>query len=62
MQLTFNQTPTEKCSDPEFFWSIFYRLQTEYGDLQSKAPYSARMRKKEIRKTLASDTFHALKY
>ena len=26
------------------FWSLFPRILTEYGDLQSKSPYSVRMR------------------
>ena len=27
----------------EFFWSVFYRIRTEYGDLDSKSPYSFQM-------------------
>ena len=28
----------------EFFWSVFSRIRTEYGDLLIKSPYSVRMR------------------
>ena len=27
-----------------FFWSVFSRIWTEYGDLRSKYPYSVRIR------------------
>ena len=33
----------EKCPYSELFWSVFSRIQTEYGELQSKSPYSVRM-------------------
>ena len=33
----------EKCSYSEFFWSIFYRIRTEYGEIRSISPYSFRM-------------------
>ena len=28
----------------EFFWSVFSRIRTEYGEIRSKSPYSVRMR------------------
>ena len=34
----------KKCPHSEFFWSLFSRMRTEYGDLLGKSPYSARMR------------------
>ena len=34
----------KKCPYSELFLSAFSRIRTEYGDLQSKSPYSARMR------------------
>ena len=34
----------EKYPYSEFFWSVFSRIRTEYGDLQIKSPYSVRMR------------------
>ena len=33
----------EKCSNTEFFWSVFSRFRTEYGNLRSKSPYSVRI-------------------
>ena len=29
-------TLREKCTYEEFFWSVFSRIRTEYGDLRSK--------------------------
>ena len=37
-------TLTEKCTYSEFFWSVFSRIRTEYGEIKSIAPYSVRMR------------------
>ena len=36
-------TLRKKCHS-EFFWSTFYRIRTEYGDLESKSLYSIRVR------------------
>ena len=33
-----------------FFWSVFSRIRTEYGDLRSKSPYSVRIREVRTRK------------
>ena len=33
----------EKCPYSEFVWSVFSRIRTEYGDWQSKSPYSVQM-------------------
>ena len=33
----------EKCPNTEFFWSVFFRIWTEYGDLRSESPYSVRI-------------------
>ena len=40
------ETPSlrKNCPYSEFFCSAFSRIQTEYGDLRSKSPYSVRMR------------------
>ena len=35
-----------KYPNPQFFRSVLSRIQTEYGDLQSKSPYSFWMREK----------------
>ena len=34
----------EKCSYSELFWSVFFRIRTEYGEIRSFSPYSVRMR------------------
>ena len=34
----------EKCPYSEFFWSVFSRIQTEYGEILRNGPYSVRMR------------------
>ena len=34
----------EKCPYTEFFWSVFSRIRTEYGEIRSVSPYSVRMR------------------
>ena len=38
-------TPRKKCPYSELFWSVFSRIQTEYGEIRSIFPYSVRMRK-----------------
>ena len=39
-----NYSLRKNCPCSEFFWSVFSRIRTEYGDLRSKSPYSFRMR------------------
>ena len=34
----------EKCSNTEFFWSVFSRIRTEYGDLLRKSLYCVNLR------------------
>ena len=34
----------KKCPYSEFFWSVFSRIQTEYGEIRSISPYSVRVR------------------
>ena len=34
-QVSLKQAAREKCSSKEFFWHVFFRIWTEYGDLQS---------------------------
>ena len=36
----------KKCPYSEFFWSVFSRIWTEYGDLLRISSYSVRMREK----------------
>ena len=38
------QSLHEKCLYSEIFWSTFSSILTKSGDLQSKSPYSVRMR------------------
>ena len=42
--LTIKQILRKKGPYSDFFWSVFFRIQTEYGELQSISPYSVRMR------------------
>ena len=42
----------EKCLNTEFFWSVFSCFRTEYGDLWSKSPYSARIQENKDQKKL----------
>ena len=35
--------PHETCPNPEFFWSVFSRIWTEYGDLLRESPYSVQI-------------------
>ena len=42
-----------------FFWSIFFRIRTEYGDLLCKPPYSVRMQKNKDQKN--SECGHLLR-
>ena len=43
----------EKCPNTEFFfWSVFSRIRTEYGDILRISPYSVRMRENTDQKKL----------
>ena len=48
----------------ELFWSAFFRIRTEYGEIRSISPYSVRMRenvqKMRTRINLNTDTFYAV--
>ena len=39
-----NNTLRENCRYSEFFWSVFSRIRTEYGEIRSITPYSVWMR------------------
>ena len=41
----------------EFFWSVFFRIRTEYKDLQSKAPYSVQMQETRDQKNSGNRNF-----
>ena len=49
----------KKSPHSELFWSIFSFIRIEYGDLQSKSPYSVRMLENTDQKT--TNTFQTLK-
>ena len=40
-----------------FFWSVFSRIRTEYGEIRIISPYSIRMRENTDQKKLCSWTF-----
>ena len=44
-----------------FFWSIFSRIRTEYGEIRRDIQYSVRYGKIRTRETPYLDTFHAVK-
>ena len=50
----------KKCPYSEFFFSVFSRIRTKYGEIVRISPYSFRMRKIRTRKTPNTDTFHAV--
>ena len=57
----------ENCRNTEFFWSVFSRIWTEYGDLRSKSPHSVQIREntdqKKIRiRILFGDNFSHFAY
>ena len=60
-ELKEHKTLRKNCPDTEFFWSIFSRIWTGYGDLRTKSPYSAQIREHTDQKTPYLDTFHAVK-
>ena len=41
-----------------FFWSLFFCIRTEYGDLRSKYPYSVRIQENTDQKKLRIWTFY----
>ena len=46
----------------DFFWSVFSRIRTEYGEVLRISPYSVRMRENanHTRKYQNTDTFYAV--
>ena len=47
----------EKCPYSEFFWPVFSRIRTEYGELLCISLYSVRMREDTDQKTSYTDIF-----
>ena len=50
----------KECPCSEIFWSVFSRICITYRDLQSKCPYSVRIRGMRTRTSPSADTFHAV--
>ena len=50
----------EKCLYSGFFWSVFFCIQTEYGEILCISPHSVRMQENNDRKTPNTDTFNAV--
>ena len=50
----------EKCSYLEFFWSVFSRIRTEYGDSLSNSPYTVKLRKNIDHKNFEQGQFYAV--
>ena len=46
----------KKCPYSEFFWSVFFRILTEYGEILSISLYSVRMGKMRTRKSPNTDS------
>ena len=61
-ELKLKQALRHKCPYLKFFWSAFptFEAQTIYEDLQSKSPYSDRMRENRDQKNPNMDTFHVV--
>ena len=45
-----------------FFWSVFSRIRTEYGEIRSNHVFSSNAGKYGAEKTPYMDTFHAVKF
>ena len=41
-------TLRKKCPYSELFWSVFSRIQSEYGEKRSISPYSVRMQENTV--------------
>ena len=51
----------EKCQIRSFFWSVFSRIRSEYGEIRRISPYSVRMRENtDQKKTPYLNTFHVV--
>ena len=50
----------KKYSYLEFFWSVFSRIRTEYGEMGVSLRIQSECRKIQTRKTRHMDTFHAV--
>ena len=55
IEATFNYHCVKRVRVRSFFWSVFFRIQTNYGDIQSIQSECGKIR---TRKTPNKDTFH----
>ena len=55
----FCQEHCVKCAHSEFFWSVFSRIRTEYGDL-CESPYLVRLRENTDEKNSKYRNFNAV--
>ena len=51
------KTLRKTCPNTEFFWSVFSCIQTEYGDLTRKSPYSVQIQENMDQKKLSIGHF-----
>ena len=56
----YSRTLHEKCSYSVLFWSVFFRIRTEYGKMLAMSPYSVEIRGMQTRITPNTDTFYAV--
>ena len=47
-----NNTRTNLCPNTDFFWCLFSRTRTEYGEILRISPYSVQMRENTDQKKL----------
>ena len=58
----WNEYYVENVQTLSFFWSVLLCIRTEYGDLQTKSPYSIQKRDNTDQKKSLTYIFHALEY
>ena len=56
-RISKEETLREKCPNMEFFWSVFSRIRTEYGDLLLKSVYSVQVRENKDQKNAVFGQF-----
>ena len=60
--MPFKQSLREKCPYSEFFWSVFSRIPTEYGEILRISPYWVRMRENAYQKNSKHGHFSLTEY
>ena len=56
-RISKEETLREKCPNMEFFWSVFSRIWSEYGDLLLKSAYSVQVRENKDQKNAVFGQF-----